>query len=141
MYLTDRRIRYASHPALTRAAVYFKSGSLYQCQPEEGFVCRKYMGNVRNFMNSVAIVESKEPGRELHYLVAVLSNVLRENSAVAHQTLALRIHRLIESLHPIVPPPPAAEPATETTPIEPNPTTPETPEASPTAPHSPAKRE
>lgn len=110
LYLTDRRIRYASHPALATAAVYFKSGSLYSCRAEEGFVCKKYHGNVRNFMNSVAIVETDEPGRALHYLVVVLSNVLRENSAVAHQTLALRIHRLIESLHP-VPPEPAAEPA------------------------------
>lgn len=103
LYTTDRRIRYASHPALARAAVYFKSGSLYSCVPEEGFVCRKYHGNRRNFMNSVAIVESDEGGRSLHYLVVVLSNVLRENSAVAHQTLALRIHRLIESLHPAPP--------------------------------------
>lgn len=118
MYLTDRRIRYASHPALAKAAVYFKSGSLYSCRPEEGFVCGKYLGNVRNFMNSVAIVESREPGRELHYLVVVLSNVLRENSAVAHQTLALRIHRLIESLHPLKPaPPPALEAAPAAQPV------------------------
>lgn len=101
LYLTDRRIRYASHPALAGSAVYFKSGSLYSCRAEEGFACGKYKGNLRNFMNSIAIVETREPGRELHYLVAVLSNVLRENSAVAHQTLALRIHRLIESLHPV----------------------------------------
>ncbi len=110
MYLTDRRIRYASHPALSEAAFYFKSGSLYQCKPEEGFVCGKYMGNVRNFMNSVAIVETREAGRSLHYLVVVLSNVLRENSAVAHQTLALRIHRLIESLHPVETPVPEVAP-------------------------------
>ncbi len=99
LYLTDRRIRYASHPALDDASVYFKSGSLYSCAPEPGFECRKYHGNVRNYMNSVAIVESEEGGRRLHYAVAVLSNVLRENSAVAHQTLAMRIHRLVASLH------------------------------------------
>jgi hypothetical protein len=28
-----------------------------------------------------------------------MSNVLRKNSAVAHQTLATRIHRLIEAYH------------------------------------------
>ncbi len=58
IYMTQRRIRYASSPALNDAAVYFKSGSLYRCKPEEGFVCRKYEGNVENLMNSVAIVES-----------------------------------------------------------------------------------
>ena len=30
LYVTERRIRYASSPALAQAAVYFKSGSLYQ---------------------------------------------------------------------------------------------------------------
>jgi hypothetical protein len=109
LYLTDRRIRYASHPALDRSAVFFKSGSLYSCRPEAGFVCEKYHGNVRNYMNSVAIVESEEEGRRLHYLVAVLSNVLRENSAVAHQTLALRIHRFAQSLHPVPMGPPAPD--------------------------------
>ena len=34
-----------------------------------------------------------------HYIVAVMSNVLEVNSAVAHQTLALRIQRLVQSLH------------------------------------------
>ena len=38
--------------------VYFKSGALYGCEPEPDFVCKKYHGNVRNFMNSVAIVEA-----------------------------------------------------------------------------------
>ena len=56
MYMTDRRIRYAASPALTDAAVYFKSGSLYKCKPEEGYECGKYKGNVDNFMNSVAII-------------------------------------------------------------------------------------
>ncbi|MBT8144142.1 MAG: hypothetical protein KJO55_05535, partial [Gammaproteobacteria bacterium] len=31
LYMTQRRIRYASHPALHDSAVYFKSGSLYGC--------------------------------------------------------------------------------------------------------------
>lgn len=100
LYLTDRRIRYASSPALTDAAVYFKSGSLFGCKPEPGFVCKQYQGNVRNFMNSVAIVEMPQRQPPLSYAVVVMSNVLRKNSAVAHQTLATRIHRWMEALHP-----------------------------------------
>ncbi len=99
LYMTQRRIRYASHPALFEAAVYFKSGSLYRCREEADFTCKKYHGNVENRMNSVAIVESPARERQLHYLVVVMSNVLRENSAVAHQTLAMRVHRLIEAYH------------------------------------------
>jgi hypothetical protein len=114
LYLTDRRIRYASSPALNDAAVYFKSGSLYSCRPEPGFVCKQYHGNVRNYMNSTAIVELRTRRPNLHYIVVVLSNVLKRNSAVEHQTLGTRIHRLVESLHPIEAgpaPSPAATPA------------------------------
>ena len=93
MYMTARRIRYASSPALNNAAVYFKSGSLYRCKPEPNFVCKKYMGNVDNYMNSVAIVEHPD-GRT--YLIALMSNVLRKNSAVEHQTLATYIDRILE---------------------------------------------
>lgn len=100
LYITQRRIRYASSPALKNDAVYFKSGSFYKCRPEEGFACRKYSGNVLNLMNSVAIVESPAGSPHLHYMVAITSNVLRKNSAVAHQTLATRLHALIRSLHP-----------------------------------------
>ena len=96
LYMTQRRIRYISHPALSDSAAYFKSGSLYSCVPEEGFVCRKYQGNKRNTLASVAIIETEKEGRNLHYMAVVISNVLRVNSAVAHQTLALRIHRMIE---------------------------------------------
>jgi len=99
LYLTERRIRYASSPALSESAVYYKSGSLYSCKPEEGFVCEKYRGNRLNYMNSVAVVESPEHEPPLHYVTVVLSNVLRKNSAVAHQTLATRLHRLIERAH------------------------------------------
>jgi hypothetical protein len=99
LYMTERRIRYASSPALRDAAVYFKSGSLYACQPEEGFECRKYQGNKMNLMNSIAIVESPAGQHEIYYLVTLNSNVLRKNSAVDHQTLATRIHRLIERAH------------------------------------------
>ncbi len=91
MYMTAKRIRYASSPALAGAAVYFKSGSLYRCKPEPGFECAKYMGNVENVMNSVAIVE--HPGGRT-YLIVLTSNVLRQNSAVEHQSLATFIDRI-----------------------------------------------
>lgn len=101
LYTTEKRIRYASHPVLHPAAVYFKSGSLYSCTPEPGFTCRKYMGNKLNRLASVALIEYPAERPHLRYAVAVMSNVLRRNSAVAHQTLALRIHRLIEARHPL----------------------------------------
>jgi hypothetical protein len=97
IYMTQGRIRYASAPALYNAAVYYKSGSLYKCRAEPNFKCGKYKGNVVNRLASVAIVESPAAKRQLHYMVVVMSNVLRKNSAVAHQTLATRIHRLIEA--------------------------------------------
>ncbi len=93
MYMTARRIRYASSPAIQNAAVYFKSGSQYKCKEEPGFKCGKYMGNVENYMNSVAIVE--QPGGHI-YLIALMSNVLRKNSAVEHQSLATFINRIIQ---------------------------------------------
>ena len=99
LYLTERRIRYASHPNLHPYAVYFKTGSLYSCKPEEGFECGKYMGNKRNVLASLAIVEAPAENPQYHYLVVVQSNVLRVNSAVAHQTLASRIHKLIVAQH------------------------------------------
>jgi hypothetical protein len=98
--MTERRIRYASSPALRDSAVYFKSGSLYSCIEEPGFKCGKYMGNERNYMNSLAIIENATAGRQLDYIVALISNVLRVNSAVDHQTLGTRIHRLMERTHP-----------------------------------------
>ena len=99
MYVTERRIRYASSPALADAAVYFKSGSLFQCAPEPGFVCRPYAGNVKNYMNSVAIVESPAVGRELYYMSALVTNILRKNSAAEHQALATRIQQLVDADH------------------------------------------
>ncbi|MGD8963071.1 MAG: peptidoglycan-binding domain-containing protein [Desulfobacterales bacterium] len=100
LYMTERRIRYASSPALYDSAVYFKSGSLYSCKEEVGFTCKKYHGNVKNYMNSVAIVETPAGVNRLHYLATLISNVLYKNSAVDHQTLATYIHRLIEADHP-----------------------------------------
>jgi hypothetical protein len=99
LYMTERRIRYASAPTLADAAVFFKSGSLYDCEPEAGFNCGAYRGNVKNYMNSVAIVESPAQQRELHYAVTLISNVLRKNSAATHQAIATEIHRLIEGVH------------------------------------------
>ena len=99
LYMTQRRIRYASSPALAGTAVYFKSGSLYKCHPEPGFRCSKYRGNEVNWMNSVAIVEAPAEAPRLFYMAVVMSNVLRKNSAVEHQTLATRLHRLIGSRH------------------------------------------
>lgn len=92
MFMSARRIRYASAPALAGAAVYYKSGSLFRCKPEQGFKCEKYKGNVENVMNSVAIVE--QPDGRIYY-VTLMSNILRKNSAVEHQTLATQIDRLL----------------------------------------------
>jgi hypothetical protein len=101
LYMTQRRIRYASSPALAGAAVYFKSGSLYKCKPEPGFECKKYQGNVKNMLNSVAIVEAPAADPQLYYMVVVMSNVLRKNSAVVHQTLATRIHRMLQAYYKV----------------------------------------
>ena len=104
LYMTERRIRYASSPALRDSAVYFKSGSLYSCKEEPDFKCGKYMGNVKNYMNSLAIVENSTDGRRLDYIAALISNMLRVNSAVDHQTLGTRIHRIMERANPAVAP-------------------------------------
>jgi hypothetical protein len=106
MYITERRIRYGSSGVLRPSAVYFKSGSLYSCVPEEGFVCKKYHGNRRNYMNSVAIIETPAGRERLFYVVTVLSNVLRKNSAEDHRDLARAVHRMLLSDHPPRPVPP-----------------------------------
>ena len=95
LYVTERRVRYASSPALRDAAVYLKSGSFYGCEPEEGFTCRQYQGNVVNIMNSAVIVESPAGENRHYYLVMLYSNVLKRNSALDHQSLATHIHGLI----------------------------------------------
>lgn len=92
MYMTDRRIRYAQSPALKEAAVYFKSGSLYKCDRSKGEPCGKYEGNVQNFMNSVIIVEHPD---NCKYIVVLMSNVLRKNSASDHLYLASAIDKII----------------------------------------------
>lgn len=93
-YMTDRRIRYAASSAFRDAAVYFKSGSLYKCRPEEGYTCEKYKGNVDNFMNSVAIIEHPDGTT---YLVALMSNVRKKNSASDHMALAAAIDKKVRS--------------------------------------------
>lgn len=92
MYMTDRRIRYAQAPVLKDAAVYFKSGSLYKCDRSQGEACGKYMGNVDNFMNSVIIVEHPD---NCKYMVVLMTNVLRKNSASDHMALAASIDKIV----------------------------------------------
>ncbi len=92
MYMTDRRIRYAQAPSLKEAAVYFKSGSLYKCDRSKDEACVKYMGNVTNFMNSVIIVEQPD---NCKYMVVLMTNVLRKNSASDHMYLAGSIDKVI----------------------------------------------
>jgi hypothetical protein len=99
LYLTEVRIRYASSPALASSAVYFKSGSLYQCAPEAGFSCKPYAGNVKNYMNSTAIVESPSGERKLFYISTLVTNILRKNSASEHQALATRLQEVISARH------------------------------------------
>lgn len=95
IYVTERRIRYASAPALAESAVYFKSGSLFECAPEKGFSCKPYAGNVKNYMNSATIVESPAHGRTSYYMSTLVTNILRKNSAAEHQALATRIQQLL----------------------------------------------
>ncbi len=92
LYLTDRRIRYAYSKELKDAAVYFKSGSLYSCDRSNGKTCGEYAGNVYNYMNSVAIVEHPQ-GKK--YIVALMTNVLRKNSAWDHMVLASQLDKII----------------------------------------------
>ncbi|WP_299215077.1 serine hydrolase [uncultured Dokdonia sp.] len=94
MYMTDRRIRYAQAPELRDAAVYFKSGSLYKCDKTKGEGCGKYKGNVFNYMNSVAIIEHTDGSK---YMVCLMTNVLRKNSAGDHLALASRIDKVIRN--------------------------------------------
>jgi Beta-lactamase enzyme family len=118
LYVTERRIRYAASPAIASSAVYFKSGSLYECAKEPGFTCVPYAGNVKNYMNSVAIVEHPARERRLYYMVTIISNVLRKNSGTVHMDLATRIQKLVESLHaaPVLPAATAPSPSSSTSP-------------------------
>lgn len=103
LYMTKRRYRYVYAPELSDAAVFFKSGSLYRCRAEEGYKCGKYMGNQDNFMNSIAIVEvpAKDDGPARRYIVALLSNVLRVNSAWDHSRVGAAIDAAVETRRPV----------------------------------------
>ena len=85
LYLTQKRVRFASSPALKKARLYFKSGSMYSCRYESGYNCGKFKGNVNNLMNAMAIVEDNTVTPNLFYLVAVSTNILREDSAKLHK--------------------------------------------------------
>jgi hypothetical protein len=100
IYVTERRIRYASSPALADAAVYFKSGSLYECKVEPGFRCVPYAGNVKNYMNSATIVEWPAAERKVFYISTLVTNILRKNSASEHQALATRLHNVVKGGRP-----------------------------------------
>lgn len=99
LYMTKRRYRYVYAPELAQAAVYFKSGSLYRCRAEADFKCGKYMGNVENAMNSIAIIESpaRDGAAQKRYLVALTSDVRKVNSAWDHSRLAAAIEEIVRS--------------------------------------------
>lgn len=103
LYMTKKRYRYAYPPELAAAAVYFKSGSFYKCAAEEGFQCGKYKGNVQNLMNSIAIVESpaERVPEQKRYIVALISDVLKVNSAWDHSRLAAAIEEVIQTRKPV----------------------------------------
>jgi len=95
LYMTRRRYRYAYAPELAGAAIYFKSGSYYACHAEPGFRCGKYMGNTKNFMNVAVLIEW--PGQTTRYLVSLMSNVLKVNSAWDHARIAVAIEEAIRT--------------------------------------------
>ena len=101
LYMTKRRYRYVYAPELNDAAVYFKSGSLYECVPEENFRCGKYEGNKRNLMNSVTIVEAPATQAVHRYIAALTTNVLRFNSAWDHSRIGAAVHRLVLDRKPV----------------------------------------
>jgi hypothetical protein len=95
LYITKRRYRYVYAPELAQSATFFKSGSLYSCKPEPDFRCRQYQGNDRNFMNSVVSVETPAAAPTSRYFVALISNVLRQNSAWDHSRIGAAIHEMV----------------------------------------------
>ncbi len=97
LYLTQRRTRYADSRELDSSAVYMKSGSFYSCSYEPGYECRKYEGNRRNLLNAAVIVEFPVEERNVHYLVALSTNILRENSEQIHKEVAAALHEYLVS--------------------------------------------
>jgi len=68
-----------------------------------GNCCRQHIVSFSGFMMLLPAVMSESPEKEgdLYYMVVVISNVLRQNSAVEHQTPGTRIHRLMQKAHPV----------------------------------------
>ena len=99
LYTTSRRYRYVFGDELKPAAVYFKSGSLYKCVPEEGFKCGKYMGNAQNAMNSISIIETPAASGEgqKRYIVALTSDVRKVNSAWDHARIGSAVDAVIKT--------------------------------------------
>ncbi|MCB0335601.1 MAG: serine hydrolase, partial [Bdellovibrionales bacterium] len=97
LYHTQKRIRYGEAPELDFDAVYYKSGSMYKCRAERGFLCKKYFGNALNLLNSIAIVESPAVNPKHVYLVALSSNLLKKDSSTLHAELAAKIKQVIET--------------------------------------------
>lgn len=99
LYMTKRRYRYVYAPELAKAAVYFKSGSLFRCMPEPDYLCEKYKGNRQNAMNSIVIVESPAAlvPTQRRYLVALTSDVRKVNSAWDHSRLGAAIEEIVRS--------------------------------------------
>lgn len=99
LYTTSRRYRYVFSDQLKPAAVYFKSGSLYKCVPEEDFKCGKYMGNAQNAMNSISIIETPatKDAEQKRYIVALTSDVRKVNSAWDHSRIGQAVDTVIRT--------------------------------------------
>jgi hypothetical protein len=99
LYTTSRRYRYIFSDELKNTAAFFKSGSLYKCQSEADFSCGKYKGNVQNAMNSISIIETpaQNGSEQKRYIVALISNVLRVNSAWDHARIGAAIEGMIQT--------------------------------------------
>lgn len=91
LYLTQHRERYVGTSVLDDAAVYFKAGSLHKCSGS----CEKYEGNVQNVLNGLTIVEYPVGDKKLYYMVALSTNVLRQNAERLHQRIATGIQNLL----------------------------------------------
>ena len=67
--------------------------------PEEDFQCGKYRGNRKNQMNSAAIVESPAGNgpQQRRYAVALISDVLRKNSAWDHARIGAAIDEIVRT--------------------------------------------
>jgi hypothetical protein len=65
-------------------------------------------------MNSVAIIETPAGQDRLYYMVSVLSNVLRKNSAQDHRDLARAVHGMLLAKHPQKPVPAGEKPSSAT---------------------------